>query len=124
MTPKILCIDDSQMVRAQVKRALGPSFTLVEAVDGMDALEKLQANTDIALIICDVNMPRMSGLEFLESKAGNAGISAIPVVMLTTEGQQEMIQKAKSLGARGWVVKPFKPESLVAIAKKVTGVAA
>ena len=119
MATKILVIDDSAMVRQQVGQALSNSgFSVIEAVDGVDALDKLESTPDTALVVCDVNMPRMNGIEFLEqkSKAGNA----VPVVMLTTEGQPELIQKAKALGAKGWVVKPFKPDLLVAAAKKLT----
>jgi two-component system chemotaxis response regulator CheY len=65
-------------------------------------------------------MPRMNGIEFLEEKKRSGNAAA--VVMLTTEGQPELIQKAKLLGAKGWVVKPFKPEQLVATAKKLTSV--
>jgi two-component system, chemotaxis family, chemotaxis protein CheY len=117
MAPCVLVVDDSMLVRKQVGTALkGHGYNVVEAVDGFDALEKLAGNPETRLIVCDVNMPRMNGLEFLEqlSSRGNA----IPVVMLTTEGQPELIQKAKGLGAKGWLVKPFKPDYLAAAAKK------
>lgn len=115
---KVLVIDDSQMVRYQVGKALtGAGFTVIDAVDGVDALAKLAAAPDTALVICDVNMPNMNGIEFLEKK----GPSGPPVVMLTTEGQPELIKKAKTLGAKGWVMKPFKPDLLIAAAKKLTG---
>ncbi|HZU83918.1 MAG TPA: response regulator [Polyangiaceae bacterium] len=123
MSAKILVIDDSLMVRQQVGRALtGAGFTVLEACDGVDALQKLAGSTDTRLIVCDVNMPRMNGIEFLERLSADR--SAVPVVMLTTEGQPELIQRAKALGAKGWIVKPFKPEMLVAAAKKLTVVAA
>ncbi len=124
MSTKVLVVDDSLMVRQQVGRALtAAGFTIVEAVDGADALEKLAATPEAALVVCDVNMPRMSGIEFLENVRRD-GRPALPVVMLTTEGQPELIQKAKSLGAKGWIVKPFKPELLVAAVKKLTAAAA
>jgi two-component system, chemotaxis family, chemotaxis protein CheY len=123
MSTKILIVDDSQMVRLQVGRALtGAGFVVVEAVDGADALDKLKENPDTALIVCDVNMPRMNGIDFLERK--NEQGNGVPVVMLTTEGQPELIKKAKALGAKGWVMKPFKPDSLIAAAKKLTAAAA
>ena len=123
MGARILIIDDSLMVRQQVSRALsGAGFSLLDAVDGLDGHQKLAATPDVKLIVCDVNMPRMNGIEFLEKLSSlNLGI---PVVMLTTEGQPEMIQRAKTLGAKGWIVKPFKPEMLIAAAKKLTAVAA
>ena len=80
--------------------------------------QRLQADT--RLVVCDVNMPRMSGIEFLETLHERRG-RRIPVVMLTTEGQPELIARAKALGAIGWIVKPFKPELLVATAKKLAG---
>jgi two-component system, chemotaxis family, chemotaxis protein CheY len=114
---RVLVVDDSMLVRRQVGTALkGQGYEVVEAVDGFDALEKLTGNPDTRLIVCDVNMPRMNGLEFLEQLSAKGNV--IPVVMLTTEGQPELIQKAKSLGAKGWLVKPFKPDYLAAAAKK------
>jgi two-component system chemotaxis response regulator CheY len=119
MTTKILVVDDSMMVRQQVGRALtGAGFAVIEATDGADALQKLAATPEMRLVVCDVNMPRMGGIEFLEQ--ANATGSKVPVVMLTTEGQPELIQRAKALGAKGWIVKPFKPELLIAAAKKLT----
>jgi two-component system, chemotaxis family, chemotaxis protein CheY len=117
MTTKILVIDDSLMVRRQVGGTLAKlGYQIVEAVDGADALEKLEANRDARLIVCDVNMPRMNGLEFLE-QLGVSG-TKVPVVMLTTEGEPDLIQRAKALGAKGWILKPFKPEFLEACARK------
>jgi two-component system chemotaxis response regulator CheY len=119
MSAKVLIIDDSTMVRQQVGRALtAAGFSVVEAIDGVEALQKLAMSPEMRLVVCDVNMPRMNGIEFLERM--NADHSAVPVVMLTTEGQPELIQRAKALGAKGWIVKPFKPDLLVAAARKLT----
>jgi two-component system, chemotaxis family, chemotaxis protein CheY len=118
MMPNILIVDDSLLVRRQVSAALKAiGYLMLEAVDGIDALAKLDANPDTRLIVCDVNMPRMNGIELLERLLARG--SAIPIVMLTTEGQPELIQRAKALGAKGWIVKPFKPEFLIATAKKL-----
>lgn len=125
MSKKVMIVDDSMMVRTQVGRALTTAgFTVVEAKDGQDALEKLAVEAEVAMIVCDVNMPRMSGLELLENMRKDARLAAMPVVMLTTEGQPELVNKAKSLGAKGWIVKPFKPELIIAAAKKITAQAA
>lgn len=125
MSAKILIVDDSNMVRQQVTKALsGAGFVVVQAVDGLDALEKLGPNPDIQVVVCDVNMPRMSGLEFLESVSKSGRATGISIVMLTTEGQADMIQRAKDLGAKGWIVKPFKPDLLIAAIKKMTASAA
>jgi two-component system chemotaxis response regulator CheY len=118
MTTTVLVIDDSLMVRRQVGGALKSlGYTVIEAVDGLDALEKLEESPNTSLIVCDVNMPRMNGIEFLERLSARG--STVPIVMLTTEGQPELMQRAKSLGAKGWLIKPFKPEFLVATAKKL-----
>ncbi|HEY4011825.1 MAG TPA: response regulator [Polyangiaceae bacterium] len=123
MSATILIVDDSAMVRTQVGRALiGAGFTVVEAIDGVDAVKKLAGTPATRLIVCDVNMPRMNGVEFLERLSSEG--STLPVVMLTTEGQPELIQRAKALGAKGWIVKPFKPELLIAAVKKLTATAA
>lgn len=115
--PRILVIDDSMMVRTLVGRTLaGAGFSVVEAKDGMEGLQKVDG-ADIALIVCDVNMPRMNGLDFLERLATRA--SAPSVVMLTTEGQYDLIRRAKALGAKGWIIKPIKPDLLIATVKKL-----
>lgn len=124
MEGSILVVDDSAMVRSQVGRALGAAgYSIVEAADGADALAKLSAGKPVALVVCDVNMPRMNGIEFLEGLRAVDGGANVPVVMLTTEGHPEMVQRAKALGARGWIVKPFKPDLLVAAVRKLTAAA-
>ncbi len=121
MGKKILVVDDSATVRQQVGLALGQAgFDLVEAVDGMDGIEKLNGVAGIALVICDVNMPRMNGLEMLEKVRAEGKHTAVPIVMLTTEGQPDLVDRAKKAGAKGWIVKPFKAELLVAATKKLT----
>lgn len=110
---KILVIDDSDTVRQQVRQALSTAgYEVVEAVDGMDGLEKLGSTPDLAMALCDVNMPRMSGLELI-AEAQRIG-NTLPILMLTTEGQPSLIKRARDAGARGWIVKPFKPELLLA----------
>lgn len=121
MTTTIMLIDDSATLRIQVRRALADAgFGVIEAVDGLDALEQLERHTQIDLIVCDVNMPRMNGIEFVAAVAARDG--APPVIMLTTEGHPDLIHTAKACGALAWMVKPFNPEHLVAAAKKLTGV--
>jgi len=112
---RILVVDDSLTVRHQVAVALrAAGFEVVEAIDGRDAQDKLDAS--IAMVICDVNMPRMNGLELLETIA-----RPMPVLMLTTEGQTTLIARAKAAGAKGWIVKPFRAELLVAAVGKLVG---
>ena len=120
MGAKIMIVDDSAIVRQQVSWALlEAGFQVVEAVDGQDAAEKIASNKDIGLLLCDVNMPRMSGLDLLQSLAGAHNSPPFPVVMLTTDGHPELIARARGLGAKGWMVKPVKPEILVATVKKL-----
>lgn len=122
MGAKVLVVDDSGFVRQHVGRVLrAAGFDIVEAADGDQALAALAADGEIALVFCDVNMPQRSGLEMLEALAGDPAGRRPPVVMLTTEGQRELIVRAKALGAMGWIVKPFKPELLVLTAQKLTG---
>ena len=115
---KILVIDDSETIRQQVKQALAATgYEIVEAVDGVDGLEKLRAIADIDMALCDVNMPRMNGLDMI-AEVQRTG-PKIPILMLTTEGQPSLIKRAREAGAKGWIVKPFKPELLVAAVVKL-----
>jgi len=115
---KILVIDDSETVRQQVKHALAATgYEIVEAVDGLDGLEKLRALTGFDMALCDVNMPRMNGLDMI-AELQRTG-PKLPILMLTTEGQPSLIRRARESGAKGWIVKPFKPELLVAAVTKL-----
>lgn len=119
MAVKILVIDDSLLVRKQVGTALGNAgYAVIEAADGAEALEKLRVHADVSLVVCDVNMPGMNRIEFLQRVR-----PGLPVVMLTTEGQPEIVKRAKELGAKGWILKPFKPDHLLAAAKKLIAAA-
>jgi two-component system chemotaxis response regulator CheY len=119
-----LVVDDSQTVRQQVGAALGQAgFEVVEASDGLEALEVLQRQNGTSIVICDVNMPRMNGLDFLAQMKQKAEYASIPVLMLTTEGQPQLVERARKSGAKGWLVKPFKADLLVAAAKKLTATA-
>src|SRR5258708_6018310 len=112
MAKKILVVDDSRTVRRQVGVSLAPGgYEIVEAESGEEGVEKMKASDDIAMIICDVNMPRMSGIEMVAQirSSGEHGTKT-PIVMLTTEGRVDVIEQAKRAGAKGWIVKPFKPE--------------
>ena len=113
-------IDDSSAVRQQIRNTLtGAGYEIVEALDGLDGLDKLRTMTDLDLALCDVNMPRMTGLEMV-IEAQRAGLTT-PILMLTTEGQPSMIRRARDAGAKGWIVKPFKPELLLIAVNKIVG---
>ena len=117
---KVLIVDDSPTVRQQVSLALKQAgFDVVEAADGFEGVSKVSADRDIRMVILDVNMPRMNGLEMLEKVKLDANNAGLHVVMLTSEGQQALIERAKKAGAKGWIVKPFKAELLVAAVRKL-----
>lgn len=117
---RVLVIDDSSAVRQQIRTTLASAgYDIVEAVDGVDGLEKLRTMTDLDLALCDVNMPRMTGLELM-LEVQRTGLQT-PILMLTTEGQPSMIRRARDAGAKGWIVKPFKPELLLIAVNKLVG---
>ena len=117
---RVLVVDDSATVRQQVGNALREAgYDVTEAVDGFDGAEKINTDRSIAMVICDVNMPRVNGLEMLEQVKKDPKNASLPVVMLTTEGQPALIDRAKKSGAKGWIIKPFKAELLVAAVKKL-----
>jgi two-component system, chemotaxis family, chemotaxis protein CheY len=118
--PKILVVDDSPTVRQQVGLALTQAgYQVVDAVDGADAFAKVEPS--IAMMICDVNMPRMNGLELLEKLHAEGRAPAMPIVMLTTECQPALMDRAKKAGAKGWIIKPFKPDMLISAVRKLAG---
>lgn len=126
MPKKIIVIDDSQTIRTQVSLVLtGAGYEVLEAEDGVEGASAIRANPGAVLAICDVNMPKQGGLEMLDVlKSKDADGSGMPVVMLTTEGRPDLIERAKAAGAKGWIVKPFKPTMLLAVVKKIAGQAA
>ena len=104
--PRVLVVDDSATVRDQLRQALDPAgYEVVEARDGVEGLAAVRDNNDLAMIICDVHMPRMDGIQLITTLHGEG--NELPVLMLTTEGQAQLIRQAKAAGARGWIVKPF-----------------
>ena len=119
MSKKMLTVDDSPSVRKLVKFTLkAKGFQVSSASDGEEALDLIkQENFDA--IILDINMPRMNGLEFLKHIKANDEYASIPVIMLTTEGQDDDKDKAVSLGATAYMVKPFKPTQLLTLIEKI-----
>jgi two-component system, chemotaxis family, chemotaxis protein CheY len=122
MAATVLVIDDSRAIRQQVGDALATAgYAILGAEDGIQGLLRLSEQRDIAMVICDINMPHMNGLEMLAKLKADPSNAALPVLMLTTEGKADMIQQAKRSGAKGWIVKPFKVDQLVAAVRKIIG---
>ncbi len=121
MAKTIMTADDSASVRQMINFTLKQAgYDVVEAKDGVDALEKLN-DAPVNMLITDLNMPRMDGIELIGKVRAMPSYKFIPIIMLTTESQTSKKMEGKAAGATGWIVKPFKPEQLLAVVKKVLG---
>jgi len=119
MIKTILVIDDSASIRQTVAEALKEAgYNVVEACDGSDALSKLNENT-VHLMICDVNMPNMDGISFVQEAKKLSKCKFTPVIMLTTESKESEKQRAQFAGAKAWVVKPFRREQMLDAVSKL-----
>ncbi len=115
----ILAVDDSASMRQMVSFALkSAGYEVVEAADGVEALDKAKSQ-QFNLVITDVNMPNMDGIELIRKLRELDIYKYTPLLMLTTESAMEKKSEGKQAGATGWIVKPFDPEQLVATIKKV-----
>ena len=115
MALNVLIIDDSAVMRKIVQRSLRQAYNgeighVVEAGDGQEALDMLEGNS-VSLIFSDINMPNVNGLEFLK-KLKDTPHKDLPVIMITTEGGENTVMKAISLGAKGFIRKPFTAEQV------------
>jgi len=121
MAKTILAVDDSSSIRQMIVFTLkGAGYQVVEAVDGNDGLNKAKANA-IDLILTDQNMPNMDGLTMIKNLRAGAKYRATPILMLTTESSDAMKSQGRAAGATGWLVKPFDPQKLLEVVKKVIG---
>jgi two-component system chemotaxis response regulator CheY len=119
MAKTIMVVDDSLSIRQVVGIALRQAgYDVIEGSDGKDALAKLTGQK-VNLIISDVNMPNMDGISFVRELKTRPAYKFTPVMMLTTESQQEKKAEGQAAGARAWMVKPFKPEALLAAVQKL-----
>ncbi len=122
MTKHILIVDDSKTVRNLVAFILKKEgYRVTTAEDGLDGLEKLYSHGEIHLIVSDVNMPRMDGFSFIKTVREQDGYRDLPIVVLSTEGQEKDIQKGMSLGANLYMIKPAQPEKLVRNVRMLLG---
>ena len=121
MPKKILTVDDSKTMREMVAFTLkGAGYDVIEAEDGQHAISVL-GNQPIDVIITDLNMPNMNGIELIRQLRTNATYKFTPILMLTTESDDSKKGEGKAAGATGWIVKPFNPEKLLQVVKKVAG---
>ncbi|MCK5232688.1 MAG: response regulator [Desulfobulbaceae bacterium] len=119
----IMTVDDSPTIRSSISFCLkNAGYDVINAVDGQDATEKLKQiraeGRSLSLIITDINMPQMDGITFIKN-VKKSDFRFIPILVLTTEGDIEMIEKGKDAGAAGWLVKPFQPEQLLWAIKRL-----
>jgi two-component system chemotaxis response regulator CheY len=121
MSKTIMTVDDSASVRQMVSFTLSEAgYSVIEACDGIDALSKLNGGP-LNLIITDLNMPNMNGIELIKNVRVDSKHKFVPIILLTTESHDDRKMEGKRAGATGWIVKPFKPEQLLAVIKKVIG---
>jgi len=119
MTKLILIVDDSALVRTMLSKALsGAGYEVLAAVDGQDALAKLREQK-AHLVISDVNMPKMNGLEFVREMRLLPNGKFTPVIMLTTESATSMQEEARAAGVKAWMVKPFNAAGMLAAVGKL-----
>ena len=121
MTKTVLSVDDSASIREMMAFALEPrGYRVVQAEDGVDGFNKMAANK-IDLVITDLNMPKMNGIEMTRAIRADPRFDGVPIVLLTTEGQREKMLEGKAAGAVGWIVKPFDEQKICGIVKKMIG---
>ena len=121
MTKTILTVDDSKSIRQVVSFTLQEAgYNVIEACDGQDALQKI-GSSSLHMVVTDLNMPNLDGIGLIKKIRADQNNKFIPIIMLTTESQNEKKMEGKTAGATGWIVKPFNPEQLLAVVKKVLG---
>lgn len=120
MLKKILVVDDSSLIHQMYRLVMSRyKCEIVDAMNGQEALDLLALQKDVQLILLDINMPVMNGVQFLE-KASQSGLPArIPVIVISTEGKEEDTIRGLRLGARGYLKKPFNPADLYTLIEKI-----
>lgn len=120
MQKHILVVDDSESIRELVRMTLtNEGFTVETADDGQQACLYLDKDVHVDLIITDLHMPNMDGIELIKKIRESGKHSRVPILFLTTESQQDKKMEAKNSGATGWIIKPFVPDKLISALKKV-----
>lgn len=121
MTITVMTVDDSRTMRDMVSFTLKEAgYSVLEAEDGQEALSVLTTQK-ADVIITDLNMPKMDGITLIKELRAKPNFSATPILMLTTESDESKKMAGREAGATGWIVKPFNPEKLLSVVKKVAG---
>ena len=121
MPKTILAVDDSASMRQMIRLTLrNAGYDVIEAGDGQEGLAQARRGT-VHMILTDLNMPVMDGMMFIRELRKSPAYTGIPIVFVTTESDAEKKSQAKAAGATAWITKPFQPEQLVAVARKVLG---
>ena len=119
MLKKVLVVDDSALIHQMYKMVLMRyKCQIVDALNGQDGLDKLAKNPDTDLILLDINMPVMNGLDFIKKVKELVSFNHIPIVLVSTEGKEEDTMRGLALGAKGYVKKPFQPSDLHQLIEK------
>jgi two-component system, chemotaxis family, chemotaxis protein CheY len=122
MMKTVLVIDDSRVIRCQVAATLvAGGYQVLQATNGHEGLKTANGLPLPALIICDVNMPEMDGPEFVAAYRQQPGHDQVPIVMLTSEVDPELISQTKRTGASGWMMKPLRADLLLATVRRIVG---
>ena len=120
MSREALVVDDSSTMQEMVSFTLSKAgFSVTRASNGKEALKSLEGSRVFDLVVTDLNMPEMDGITFIKSLRSIGAYKFIPVLMLTTEGGDDRKSQGRAAGASGWLTKPFDPEKLIAVVKKV-----
>ena len=121
MSKRVMAVDDSKTMRDMVSFTLkGGGYDVVLAEDGQQALT-LSEKERCDLVITDINMPKMDGIELTAKLRASTGYRSTPILILTTESDQAIKEKGRAAGATGWIVKPFTPDKLMQVVNKVCG---
>lgn len=119
MAGTVLVVDDSRTIRSLVGRALqGAGYETIEATDGLDALAKVEQLSDSTIVVCDINMPHMNGLELLAALRQRG--RQLPIIILTSDVQPAHVERARENGASAFVCKPFKADALLSTIQSLT----
>ena len=125
MLKKILVVDDSSLIHQMYRLVMSRyKCEIVDAMNGQEALDILSLQNDVQLILLDINMPVMNGVQFLEKAAKSGLPSKIPIIVISTEGKEEDTLRGLKLGAKGYLKKPFNPTDLYSLIEKIVPLAA